>query len=222
MASGSQASDSKADGKPKSAKKSDAKKDAKSSTIELSPEVLNGDTLIEVDGIEVDLRNRYLAAFLAWVIPGAGHYYQGRHTKGTLFVISVLSIWLLGFSLGGGHVVYASWVPGDKRWHYLLQAGVGAAAMPALIQGNRMRKATDPTGRTVDGYEPMWNGFMAPPHRPVIESEADEVAAWYAVYGSGYEMGTWFTMIAGLLNFLVIYDAFGGPLAVPISGRKTS
>ncbi|TWT94292.1 DUF6677 family protein [Neorhodopirellula pilleata] len=193
---------------------------SKPSTIELSPEVLNGDTRIEVDGIEINLRNRYLAALLAWLIPGAGHYYQGRRTKGTLFVISVLSIWLLGFSLGGGHVVYASWAPGDRRWHYLLQAGVGAAAMPALIQGNRMRLATDPSGRTIDGYQPLWNGFMAPPNRPVIESEADEVAAWYAIYGSGYEMGTWFTMIAGLLNFLVIYDAFGGPLAVPISGRK--
>lgn len=189
--------------------------------IRINPQVFNGDTLIEVDGIEVNLKNRYLAAFLAWLIPGAGHFYQGRHTKGTLFVISVLSIWMLGFALGGFHVVYASWYPGDKRWHYLLQAGVGAAALPALVQGNQMRLATDPrTGRTRDGYEPKWGGFMAPPHRPVMESEADEIAAWYARSGAGYEMGTWYTMIAGLLNFLIIYDAFGGPLAVPISGRR--
>jgi hypothetical protein len=33
-------------------------------------------------------------------------------------------------------------------------------------------------------------------------------------------MGTWYTVIAGLLNILVIYDAYGGPLSVPISGRK--
>ena len=61
---------------------------------------------------------------------------------------------------------------------------------------------------------------MAPPQRPVYEERADEVSAWYAVYGAGYEMGTWYTMIAGLLNVLVIYDAYAGPLAVPISGRK--
>ena len=60
---------------------------------------------------------------------------------------------------------------------------------------------------------------MAPPHRPVIEDRADEVSAWYARRGAGYEMGTWYTMIAGLLNILVIYDAYGGPLAIPISGR---
>ncbi len=174
---------------------------------------------IAVDGQYVDLRNRPLAAFLAWLIPGAGHIYQGRNTKGCLFFVCILSAWILGFALGGGHVVYASWQPGDKRWHYLLQAGVGVAALPALIQGNRMRVRTV-NGQTMDSYEPLWGGFMAPPHRPVIESEADEVSAWYARRGAGYEMGTWYTVIAGLLNILVIYDAYGGPLAVPISGRK--
>ena len=60
----------------------------------------------------------------------------------------------------------------------------------------------------------LWGGFMAPPFRPVIEDAADEVSAWYARQGAGYEMGTWYTMIAGLLNILVIYDAYSGPLAV--------
>ncbi len=178
-------------------------------------------TTIVVDGQYVDLRNRPLAALLAWLIPGAGHIYQGRRTKGFLFFVCILSAWILGFALGGGHVVYASWQPGDKRWHYLLQAGVGAAALPALVQGHRMRRHTDQfDGSTMKSYEPLWGGFMAPPHRPVIESEADEVSAWYARRGAGYEMGTWYTVIAGLLNILVIYDAYGGPLAVPISGRK--
>ena len=179
------------------------------------------DTTIEVDDQIIDLKNRTLAAVLAWLLPGLGHLYQGRTTKGCIFLVCILSAWILGFALGGGHVVYASWVPGDKRWHYFLQSGVGAAALPALIQGNRMRKATDPrTGATSRAYEALWGGFMAPPHRPVMESEADEVSAWYARRGAGYEMGTWYTVIAGLLNILVIYDAFGGPLAIPISGRK--
>ena len=178
-------------------------------------------SVIAVDGQYVDLKNRYLAAFLAWLIPGAGHFYQGRTTKGSLFFVCVLSTWILGFALGGGHVVYASWQPGDKRWHYFLQAGVGAAALPAMIQGQRMNKMTDDdTGRTFDAYRPLWGGFMAPPKRPVRDDTADEVSAWYARYGAGYEMGTWYTVIAGLLNILVIYDAYGGPLAVPISGKR--
>lgn len=177
--------------------------------------------VIAVDGQRVDLRNRPLAALLAWLVPGAGHFYQRRYAKSSLFFVCILSTWILGFVLGGGHVVYASWQPGDKRWHYLLQAGVGAPALPALIQGDRMRRNTSDRGQTDRrNYTPLWGGFMAPPFRPVDEKEADEVSAWYARFGAGYEMGTWYTVIAGLLNILVIYDAYGGPLAVPISGRK--
>lgn len=182
--------------------------------------------IIEVDEIRIDLRNRYLAALLGWLVPGAGHIYQRRYSKGSLFMVCILTTWILGFSLGGGHVVYASWQPGDKRWHYFLQAGVGTAALPALVQGDLMRKKTqiaaDTNGLpvTLRGYKPKWGGFMAPPIRPVIEDRADEVSAWYAVHGAGYEMGTWYTMIAGLLNILVIYDAFSGPLSIPISGRR--
>ncbi|MEO1526674.1 MAG: DUF6677 family protein [Planctomycetota bacterium] len=175
--------------------------------------------VIQVDSDQIDLKNRELAAFLAWLLPGAGHFYQGRATKGSLYLVCIMTTWMLGFALGGGHVVYASWQPGDKRWHYLLQAGVGAAALPALIQNKHISDATR-NGETEMGYEPMWGGFMAPPHRPVAEEQADEVSAWYADYGAGYEMGTWYTMIAGLMNILVIYDAYSGPLAVPISGRK--
>ncbi len=176
--------------------------------------------VISVDGHRVDLRNRPLAALLAWLIPGAGHFYQRRYAKGSLFFVCILSTWIIGFVLGGGHVVYASWQPGDKRWHFLLQAGVGAPALPALVQGNLMRNHTDRHGRTDRQYKPLWGGFMAPPHRPVIEKKPDQVSAWYALFGAGYEMGTWYTVIAGLLNILVVYDAYGGPLAVPISGRK--
>jgi hypothetical protein len=180
----------------------------------------NESSVIEVDGQHVDLRNRALAAFLAWLIPGAGHFYQGRYAKSGLFVVCILATWVLGFALGGGHVVYASFVPGDVRWHYVLQAGVGAAALPALVQGNHMRLNTDENGQTRRSYEPWLGGFMAPPSRPVSEDNADEVSAWYARHGAGYEMGSWYTMIAGLLNILVIYDAYAGPLAIPISGRK--
>ena len=185
----------------------------------MNPSSSDAQNVILVDDQHIDLRNRYLAAFFAWLVPGAGHFYQRRFAKGGLFFVCILSIWILGFALGGGHVVYASWQPGDKRWHFLFQAGVGGPSIPAFVQGRRMQQATV-KGQTRTDYEPLWSGFMAPPFRPVIEREADEVSAWYARFGAGYEMGTWYTVIAGMLNILVIYDAFGGPLSVPISGRK--
>jgi hypothetical protein len=175
---------------------------------------------ILVDEQIVDLKIRPLAALLAWAVPGLGHIYQGRYAKAGIFFICIASTWICGFLIGGNNVVYASFQPGDTRWQYCLQAGVGLAALPAFIQYKHMNNYTDNGGRTQIDYKPKWRGYMAPPWRPVQEKDADQVAAWYAVYGAGYEMGTWYTVIAGLLNILVIYDAYGGPLSTPMSGRR--
>ena len=131
----------------------------------------------------------------------------------------ILSTYFFGFAIGGGHVVYASWISGDIRWHYVCQAPVGLVALPALIEGNHMRNHTE-SGVTTADYKPLFGGLMAPPRRPLQENEFDDLASWYAKFGAGYEMGTWYTMIAGLLNVLVIFDAYGGPLAIPISGKS--
>ena len=142
----------------------------------MSPEEEN---TISVDGRLVDLRNRPLAALLAWLIPGAGHYYQGRTTKAAIFFVCILSTWILGFGLGGKHVVYSSWQPGDKRWHYFLQAGAGVVALPAYLQGRRMNDATDALRLSTNpNHEPLWGASL---HHPIDLSSriADEVAAWY-------------------------------------------
>lgn len=183
------------------------------------------ESVIEVDGRLIDLRNRPLAALLAWLLPGAGHFYQGRRAKGLLYSLCILSLWFIGFFVGGAHVVYASKHPTDHRWHYYAQVGTGLVALPALLQTrhiNRFERLENGVPVTSRDYRPRWGGFMAPPRRPVSEENTDQVSAWYARHGAGYEMGTWFTMIAGLLNILVIYDAYAGPLGIPISGRKGS
>ncbi len=184
--------------------------------------------IVEADGIKIDLKNRYLAAVLAWAFPGLGHFYQQRYAKGTLYAVCIMTTYILGFAVGGAHVVYASMTPGDRRWHYACQLGVGVVTLPALWQTMRLNQATErisrpgqpPFFRTRRDFVPAMGGWMSPPRRPVSEQSADEVAAWYARKGAGYEMGTWYTMIAGLLNILVIYDAMSGPLIVPGAGRR--
>ncbi len=166
--------------------------------------------------IEIDLRNPVVAGVLAWLWPGAGHLYQRRFAKGALFMVCILSTYFFGLSLGGGHVVYASLAKDDMRWHYFCQVAVGAPALPALLQTRRVRA----------GSEPLFGGIMAPP-RHVTNSDdpesvrRDELAQWHRQYHSFFELGTLYTMIAGLLNILAIYDAAGGPvLFSPDEERK--
>ncbi|HRX83228.1 MAG: hypothetical protein H6821_02465 [Planctomycetaceae bacterium] len=157
------------------------------------------------DMIEVDLRNPVVAAVWGWVCPGAGHIYQRRYAKGVLFMVCILSTWFFGLSLGEGHVVYASWKKDDHRWQYLCQLGVGTPALPAIVQSQRVKK----------GKEPLFDGWMAPPQNVVnYESPHDELSQWHLKYHAFFELGTLYTMIAGLLNVLAIYDAYAGPMVI--------
>jgi hypothetical protein len=161
--------------------------------------------------LKIDLRNPAWAAFWAWFCPGAGHIYQRRYAKGVLFLVCILGTFFSGLTLGRGHVVYASWTKHDKRWQYFCQLGVGAPALPALLQARRVK----------NGDDPLFNGFMAPPKNVADPGDErglndDELAQWHRTLNTRFELGTLYTMIAGLLNVLAIYDAYAGPvLATP-------
>jgi len=155
------------------------------------------------DLVEIDLRNAGLAALLAWLWPGTGHLYQRRYAKGVLFMVVVLSTYFFGLTIGHGHVVYASWTKSDKRWQYFCQLGVGLPALPALIQARRVFGEPPQL--------PLWDGFMAPPKQPVLLEVEDELARWHEGLSYRFELGTLYTMVAGLLNILAICDAYAGP-----------
>ena len=198
----------------------------------------------EGDSIVVDLRDPFWAALLAWLLPGAGHFYQRRFAKGFLFMICVLSIYFIGLGMGQGRVVYASSRPNDFRWQYAGQIGAGAVALPALVQAYKTQDGGDPffvlCERYPDDYRPeserfkripedqldafkgatLKDGFMAPPAGPIYVNDPDVLGWWHYEYKHFFELGTMYTMIAGLLNLLAIYDAFCGPAILTPAQRE--
>lgn len=151
--------------------------------------------------VQVDLKNPEFAFLLAWLLPGAGHLYQGRTGKGILFMVCILFTFFVGLSMGGGRVVYARWDISEKRLPYLCQIGVGLPAAPALYQAY-----------LVKNREPAIELFGVPLMAPPINDR--ELGELHHEYGFRFEMGTLYTMIAGLLNVLVIFDAYAGPVFV--------
>lgn len=172
----------------------------------------------ELDG-PIGLKDPLVAAVLAWLIPGLGHIYQGRTGKGILLMVCILGTFLYGlFALGQGRVVYAAWGPQHRRPHYFSQIGVGLPALPALVQAHRARH----------DRKLLFGGIMAPPALPGRRSAAnpdnpteDELHKRLHRY---FDLGTVYTMIAGLLNVLAVYDAWGGPAYYDLhpkhSGKK--
>jgi uncharacterized protein DUF6677 len=162
----------------------------------------------EQETLEVELRNAPVAALLAWLWPGAGHIYQGRTGKGLLFMICILSTWFFGLALAYGHSVYASNTTIARQLVFGCQLGAGLPAAPALLQAAYLRN--HPT--------PLWGGFMAPPN----EVGKDELSDWSFKYGAQLDMGVLYTMIAGLLNVLAVFDAYGGPLVPAPEEQKSA
>lgn len=159
----------------------------------------------------VELRNPLKAAGLALLWPGLGHLYQRRYAKGILFMICILPTYFFGWSIGGGKVVYA-WQGGvpltSQRFHYVAQVWIGLPAWPAMIQstfGN-----------------PLGDDFMAPPRLPQGAGDGGGKADWQQEYHRYFELGTVYTMIAGILNLLVIFDAAGGPIGAAVEEEDDS
>ncbi|MEX2120719.1 MAG: DUF6677 family protein [Pirellulales bacterium] len=153
---------------------------------------------------EVELKDPVMAVALAWLIPGLGHWYQGRRSKALLFFVCIMGTFIYGLYLGEGRVVYASWRPNDKRLPFLCQMGVGVPAITAVVQARR------------DNPIPFPGHFMVPPK---IDEDrqfgaGDELDQLQKRLHRFWELGTVYTMIAGLLNILAMYDAWGGPAFV--------
>ena len=115
----------------------------------------------------LQLKNPVVAALLAFVIPGAGHWYQGRRFKATIYSVCILTIFVWGMILGGGQPVYSQLIyrsegqsttaqlqksaPRMKfSFGYVAQVMVGAPAWPALVQEMRIRN-TEAKINWIDG-----------------------------------------------------------------------
>lgn len=93
----------------------------------------------------VDLRNPWLAALLAYLIPGAGHLYQRRFFKAVLYFVCIVATLVYGMKLGEWRVVYLPRDSQDTTYGYLAQILVGVPAVTALVQARRyQRPALDP------------------------------------------------------------------------------
>ncbi|MBN1394966.1 MAG: hypothetical protein JW959_08080 [Pirellulales bacterium] len=180
-------------------------------------------------GEQINLKDAGLAAFLAWMLPGLGHFYQGRRAKAALYFVCIMGLFVFGLCLGSsneqcinsegkigyGRAVYFSWKKGDRTWAYICQVCVGLPALPAVIQAYRMNH-----------NQKVWcGGFMAPP-RPNNDNdkgpnkEQPTLHDLHRVLNRRFDLGRFFATVAGLLNVLAIYDAYAGPVTIAPGVKK--
>lgn len=155
-----------------------------------------------------------VAGFLALILPGLGHLYQGHRLRAAYIALGVLGLFFGGILVGGIDSVDSR---EDRIW-FLGQALVGPIAFGAdhihqtrfkvLDQISNQPRSADPgearDPRTARPYAaPAGNG---PPN---IKS-----------LGKVNELGTLFSTIAGMLNLIVIIDAAFTSRARPGRGAR--
>lgn len=77
----------------------------------------------------INFRTRELAALLAFLVPGAGHYYQGRRLKAGIYFGGIVSLFFAGMILGNWQPVYS-------------QVAVSSAATPVELEARESRSST--------------------------------------------------------------------------------
>jgi hypothetical protein len=156
-----------------------------------------------------------VAGLLSYLIPGLGQMVQGRIAKGLLFFVCLYGLFFTGMAMGDWKNVYLADTQKDvvvfgvrlprfagdvwNRLHYAGQFWIGVAAWPALLQYNHVQVP-----------------FLHDVERPPTDDEEGEINR---TKGKLPDVAWVYTVIAGVLNILVIYDAVAGPAF--LGGAKT-
>jgi hypothetical protein len=158
-----------------------------------------------------------LAGLLSYLVPGLGQIVQGRIGKGLLFFVCLYGLFFYGQYLGNWRNVYVTDGTAEQKQQqqgrgrvlemvadkarFFAQFWIGAAAWPALVQYHAALPPQDP--------HPMLGFYQ----RPLPE---DDLKIELRNSDKSPDLGWMYTVIAGVLNILVIYDALAGPAHGPI------
>ena len=166
----------------------------------------------------------WIGGLLSYLIPGLGQVYQGRIGKGLLFFFGLYALFFYGMGMGNWCNV---WMPdvedmpplevaGNKitgvpsslyyRPQFLGQFWIGVAAWPSVVQYHYFDK-TKESG-------PLFGTFQRMPPEGAANDPPDKITLnkLQREGNKRWDLGWVYTVIAGVLNLLVIYDALAGPM----------
>jgi TM2 domain-containing membrane protein YozV len=137
-----------------------------------------------------------LPCALAWLLPGAGHFYLGRRKRGVAFLTIVLLTFWLGLALKGRAYLAD---PEHPLTYLATFANVGLGPLDLLQREATYDRLVWRLPRRTD--RPL-------PRPPTLEGEVLLKAMRQRINAPTNEYGTTFLLTAGLMNLLLILDAF--------------
>jgi hypothetical protein len=135
-------------------------------------------------------RSPALACFLAWLVPGLGHLFQGRRARGVMVFVLLVGLLVLGTVLADGTNL-------SRERHFYYWGGQFMAGLPAalleLVHGHAPVREFVPYGEAglvmgsiagmlnilamLDVYGHGEEGYLRPRKRPAAAGAGQEAAA---------------------------------------------
>ncbi len=131
-----------------------------------------------------------LAGVLAWLIPGAGHLYVGARQRALVFFLIVAATLSMGLLSDGNLAVVDNLrAPVLSKLQVVSNLAIGPVEplIRSVIYGEIVYVNSDPGGKSLS---------------PALEMRKERSFRRYSLYGSVY------LLIAGLMNMLLIFDAW--------------
>lgn len=120
---------------------------------------------------------RPMAAGLAWLAPGLGHWWIGDKARAVVLAVSISALWLGGLLIGGFGAVDSK----QNQWWFVGQMLTApSVAVEGMQRTGVIRAKKGPDDRGLLTYEPP--------------------------FGRSAEQGVLYTALAGLLNLLTMID----------------
>ena len=144
-----------------------------------------------------------LAAALAWILPGAGHWYLGRRVRAVILFLAIHGLFWAGVGVGGVFTMN----PREELWWSRAQFCTGASGVISWLRQDRT-------------YAEVVKDAIPSGARLTVEQRADAIGAELArrdlaLVPPGGDIALVFSGVAGMLNLMAAFDA----LMLSLMGR---
>lgn len=141
----------------------------------------------------------FIALILAWLIPGAGHYYIGRKVRGIILLITIAGLFWAGVAMGGVMTVDFHY----EKWWFAPQSITGIHGFIGWYRQEQVYKSLLPDLKN----NVVKNNRVGRPGREQMAKDSQLQQKGLVLATPTGDIVRAYTGIAGMLNLLCIFDA---------------
>ena len=141
----------------------------------------------------------FTAAFLAWLIPGAGHFYAGRRVRGIIIFATITATFWGGIAIGGVMTV-------DSRYHPKWFYAQSMTGVNGIVSWYRQHQVYLELSKELETDLSEFRPGERPSKFQYIQVDRSLSEKGIALVTPAEDVARAYSGVAGMMNFLAIFD----------------